>query len=130
MLTGPVSILRSYPSMASSLRDFVERVLASDLLEPDLVCVAEYGATPEQLKSAPPLPSELRELLMWHNGLDLDVVRLHGIGVSGRKVERVQIAGAEATLFASDPAGFQYYLHQDGSVLCFDHDGGETKVVA
>lgn len=116
--------------MASSLRDLLERVLASDLLQPELDQVAERGATPEQLKSAPKLPSELRELLLWRNGLDLDVVRLHGIDTVGRRIERVQFNGTESVLFASDPAGFQYSFKEDGSVICCDHDGGETKMVA
>ena len=116
--------------MRSSLRELLEHVLASDLLQSDLVRVAEQGATSEQLKSAPQLPSQLRELLLWRNGLDLDVVRLHGIGTVGRRVERVQFDGTESVLFASDPAGFQYSFKEDGSVNCYDHDGGKVKVVA
>ena len=94
--------------MALSLRDFVKAVLASELLEPGLVHLAERGATADEFKSAPTLPAELRELLMWRNGLDLEVVRLHGVGPAIPRVEPAQVAGSDAVAFASDPAGFLY----------------------
>ena len=113
--------------MAESLRRFIERVLAADALSAELVSVREPGATDAEIAMAPPLPVELRDLLAWHNGLDLDVVRLHGVGNADRKVSRLD---ASAVAFASDPAGFIYLVRDDGVILSVDPDGGERKVVA
>jgi hypothetical protein len=113
--------------MAESLRHFLERVLATDLLTPELVDVSSAAATDAELATAPPVPGSLRDLLAWHNGLDLDVVRIHGVGVGDRSI-RPTSAGEIA--FASDPTGFTYVLRRDGTVASVDHDGGEEKVVA
>ena len=113
--------------MAESLRRFLERVLAANVLTADLVNVSERGATDADFASAPPLPIELRDLLAWHNGFDLDVLRLHGVGNVVSKVTR---RGSSTVEFASDPAGFTYLVREDGAIISFDHDGGEQKVVA
>ncbi|MAT68609.1 MAG: hypothetical protein CMJ58_03720 [Planctomycetaceae bacterium] len=118
--------------MASSLQAFIERVLASGLLQPAFVELADCGAQDADFASAPPLPEELRQLLSWRNGLNLDEIRLYGLGrPAGRRIEQMKInAEGEAILFASDPAGFQYLLRADGSVISFDHDGGKVITVA
>ncbi len=117
--------------MESSLRAFVERVIASGLLQPDLIELADRGATTAELALAPTLPAELQELLAWRNGLNLDVVRLHGIGAVTRRIELAEVDGEIAAIvFASDPAGFLYLLRPDGTVALLDHDGGKIEIVA
>jgi hypothetical protein len=113
--------------MAESLRHFLERLLATDLLPRELLDLSSAAATDVELASAPPVPDSLRDLLTWHNGLDLDVVRIHGVGDVNRPI-RPTSSGEIA--FASDPAGFTYGLRGDGTVTSVDHDGGEEKVVA
>lgn len=114
-----------------SLREFVERVLASSLLTQELVRMSEHGASQAELDAAPRLPIDLREVLAWRNGLDLDVIRLHGVGTQGLVLERTDLPGwPDTVVFASDPAGFQYFLDPEGKVLCYDHDGGEIHEVA
>lgn len=115
------------PTMADSLCQFLKHVVASDLLLPELVNLSSGGATEAELASAPPLPNSLRDLLAWHNGLNLDVVRIHGVG---DVVPLIQFTPSGDIEFASDPAGFTYILRRDGTVASFDHDGGEEKVVA
>jgi hypothetical protein len=106
-------------------------VIGSGLLTPELTRVAERGATQAEFDSAPPIPNELREVLAWRNGLELDMVRLHGIGTPERPLECTEFPGwPHAVVFASDPAGFQYFLDPEGRVHCFDHDGGEVEQVA
>ena len=118
---------QSDPIMAETIRHFLERVLASNLLVADLVQAGECGATDDELAMAPPLPAELRDLLAWRNGLDLEVVRLHGVGDAVSRVTRWDSSAVE---FASDPAGFVYLAREDGAIVSVDHDGGEQRVVA
>jgi hypothetical protein len=114
-----------------SLPEFIERVLASGLLTHGLLRVSEHGASQAELDDAPRIPIDLREVLAWRNGLDLDVVRLHGIGTQGFVLERAEFPDwPDAVGFASDPAGFQYFLDPTGKVLCCDHDGGEIGQIA
>lgn len=114
-----------------SLREFIERVVASGLLTQGLVRVSELGASQSDLDGAPCIPTDLREVLAWRNGLDLDVVRLHGVGRQELVLQRTGFPGwPDTVVFASDPAGFQYFLDPAGKVLCYDHDGGDIGQVA
>src|SRR3569833_3389543 len=118
--------------MRLPLRAFVERFIASGLLQSSLVELADCGAVSAELALVPTLPEGLRDLLAWHNGLNLEVIRLHGVGSqASRRVERSQVASSgEAIVFASDPAGFLYLLQTDGTVISLDHDGGKIETVA
>lgn len=111
----------------SQLRQFLERVLATHLLSPEMVDLSTAPATEEELALAPSLPDSLRDLLAWHNGIDLEVVRIHGVGDIDRPIRQTS---SGRIVFASDPAGFTYLLRQDGAVASVDHDGGEERVVA
>jgi hypothetical protein len=99
--------------MTSSLRAFVDRVVASRLLQPNLVELADRGAIAEELDRVPSLPAALRDLLAWRNGMDLDVIRLHGVGSADRPIELADAEGENgAIVFASDPAGFRYLIRR------------------
>jgi hypothetical protein len=112
--------------MAESLTQFLERVVSTDLLSTDLVELANRGATEAELELTPQLPEELRTLLAWRNGFDLDVLRIHGVVRAGRRIERID----GAIIFASDPAGYLYALQPDGAVISIDREGGYQKRVA
>ena len=118
--------------MKPSLRTFVERVLASGLLHTELVAIAEHGATDADLARVPALPLELRDLLSWRNGFNLDEVRIHAIGGDfGWQLEIVNVQGhGRGIVFASDPSGFQYVIREDGAIVSLDHDGGGVKAIA
>jgi hypothetical protein len=112
-----------------SLAEFIERVLSSGLLIKELVFVPEGGATDAEL-TAIPLPGELRALIARKNGLNLDVVRIHGVGQIDRRIRPMVVRNEGEIEFASDAAGFAYLVAKDGSVSSVDHDGGERKCVA
>ena len=111
------------------LQDFLQRVLTSGLLVPQLVFVPLQGARADDL-SEYALPEDLSELLTWRNGLDLEVIRIHGFGHVEVGILPVIIRNDDTIEFASDPAGFCYILNHDGSVSCVDHDGGTIQAVA
>ena len=110
------------------LSDFIRRVLSSGLLTPTLVCVPSSGANNSDLSQAN-LTDDLRELLEWRNGLDLDVIRVHGFGEVEPGITPAVIHANGLLEFASDPAGFRYLLGDDGSVSSMDHDGGAIEKV-
>jgi hypothetical protein len=115
------------------LIETVDRVLASDLLAPELVTVPDRGAADDELTNvfdlerADHLP--LIQLLRRWNGLDLDTVRIHGVGNLPDGICSAHRTG-DGLVFASDPAGFVYVLKEDGSVSSVDHDGGSVTRVA
>jgi hypothetical protein len=115
----------------ATLIHFVERVLASPLLTPDLVCVPDRGATDAELASVfnAQQDSSLMTLLRRWNGLDLDVIRIHGVGITSDGLPCVA-STPHGHAVASDPSGFQYIRLPDGTISSFDHDGGSLTSVA
>lgn len=113
-----------------SLRSFIEQVLTSGLLKPRLVSNPARGASEAELAAVATLPIELREVLRWRNGLDLEVIRLHGAGNAYFRIHDLATGDGSVVVFASDPAGFQYFLAEGGAIMCYDHDGGEVTKVA
>lgn len=110
------------------LSDFIRRVLSSGLLTPQLVYVPSSGAQSSDL-SQTKLTDDLRELLEWRNGLDLDVIRVHGLGEVEPGITPAVIHANGSLEFASDPSGFRYLLGGDGSVSSMDHDGGAIEKI-
>jgi len=129
----------------SKIRELLSpRVRQSDLLSENLTVVPSRGATLESLSRLEqelprPLSESHRALLSLWNGLDLDVVRILGVppvedGITpitacqGSASEDPLLAASVA--FASDPSGFVYFELPDGRVYEWDHDGGDTRIVA
>ena len=119
----------------------IERVLGSALLRPTLISVPATGATEGQIARVESrLPRSLsqphRTLLARWNGLDLDVLRIHGADSSGidgpRDLASRQDAAAlpRSIVFADDPSGFVYVEDELGVIWSMDSDGGEAKQVA
>jgi hypothetical protein len=111
----------------------IQRVLASRILSEELTVVPLRGASPAALSHASQsfgrLDPALAAILQCWNGIDLDVVRVHGLGVVDPGIRHVEAVNG-AIVFASDPAGFRYALQDDGRVVAIDHDGGDVRVVA
>lgn len=104
-------------------------MISSGLLTPQLICVPSTGANSSDLLQTT-ITDDLRELLEWRNGLDLDVIRVHGFGEVEPGITLAQVDPSGSIEFASDPAGFRYRLSCDGSVYQLDHDGCALEKVA
>ena len=113
-----------------SLPEFIQRVVDSGLLAPDLTRIPSQGASSEQIASYE-IPQDLQTLLRWRNGIDLEVVRIHGIPPLEQQLPPIEsVPDSEQLVIASDPAGFQYRLGKHDQIVLWDHDGGSTKQVA
>ena len=118
----------------------IERVLSSALLTKELIRVPSRGASREELddevqRLGRPLSLGLRTVLARWNGLDLEVIRLYGVGsVEGgiRRLSDEQTGWRHlpGLVIGSDPSGFIYLEGQQQEVLVHDTDGGTTKCVA
>ena len=119
--------------MAVSLVCMIETVLGSSLLERALTTVPDSGATESEIADAfsldGPLASPLLPVLRRWNGLDLEVIRIHGVGPVPAGIQPVT-RSSEGVIFASDPSGFAYAMRADGAVYSLDHDGGAIVRVA
>ncbi|MGC3968483.1 MAG: hypothetical protein QM775_14230 [Pirellulales bacterium] len=98
-------------------------------MTPQLVTVPRSGAGLSALTQYS-FPESLTDLLAWRNGLDLEVVRLHGVGPVVPGILPIRLHDDGTIEFASDPAGFCYVLNSDGTVSSIDTDGGSAKKVA
>lgn len=126
----------------SRATDVIDRVLAADLLIPEMIAlpggVGDAAITREEAQLPRALSAEHRSVLKRWNGVNLDVLRIHGcegtneaaIGsLARRQLDLVdQVGGAIA--FASDPAGFVYVESDDGTVYSIDSDGGAVETLA
>lgn len=109
------------------IRTLIEAVVVSPVLIDAIIKLPQTGATDVELKEVEgriyaPLNSEHIAFLRIYNGIDLDVVRIN----SCERINKTEY-GVE---FASDPAGFVYYLTGTGKVVMEDTDGGDVKQVA
>ncbi len=122
--------------------EIIRRVLGSALLSKNLSQVPSRGATEieianTELQTPHPLSDAFKGVIREWNGLNLDVVRICGVGTPDDGLETVisylndfDHLPFPFTAVASDPCGFVYGELPDGSILQWDHDGGDTKVVA
>lgn len=119
----------------------IERVLSSGILDPDLSTIASRGATEAEIRAAESflgrtLSGGLRAVLGRWNGIDLDVLRLYGVGTTEPgigSIETSQLAagmGLGAVVIGSDPSGFVYLERAEGQILQLDTDGHSVKPVA
>lgn len=117
--------------MDTTLVQFIERVLASPLLTPDLVYLPDLGAEESELVRVFNIPENLPliSLLRRWNGLDLEVIRIHGIGNTSNGLPSVTTTRC-GLVIASDPSGFHYIQLPDRTISSFDHDGGSPTHVA
>jgi hypothetical protein len=116
-------------------------VFGAGLISKDLSTIPSAGASLEAIRRLElQLPRQLsaqhRELLQAWNGLDLDVVRIHGVPPVERgirdvlKLQQFVPEGAGNIAFGSDPSGFVYFEGADGTVWSWDHDGGAVTQLA
>jgi hypothetical protein len=132
-------------SAVSKIREVLDpRVRTSRLLIESLTVVPSAGATPKLLarfdrELARPLSEAHRAVLSVWNGINLDVIRILGVPPTEKGIPPITDcqglipAGpryAGAIVFASDPSGFIYFELPDGSVHSWDHDGGNTELIA
>ena len=118
----------------------IDAVLASGVLNGNLVVLPPNGATSEELAAAEqelgrPLSDTHRAILRRWNGIDLDVIRLYGVGVVVPGIRPLVAAQLNwetlpGLVIGSDPAGFVYLEGADGQALVYDTDGGGVKAVA
>ena len=119
----------------------IERALASAVLTKTLVVVESRGAMASELRSEQValgrvLSNLHRVLLERWNGLDLDVIRLYGVGstepgIRCLRAEQRDWPEVEGSLIVgSDPSGFIYLERPTGEIWTLDTDGGDEEVVA
>lgn len=115
-------------------------ILETGALIRELIHVPRRGATEEEIreeesKAGRPFSEAYRRFLRRWNGMNLDVIRLFGMGDVDSGVERwahgwVPEHIPHLLAIGSDPAGFVYAEDSDGAVYSIDHDGGEVSCVA
>jgi hypothetical protein len=116
-------------------------VRAARLISQHLSAIPATGASAEALRSAESklqrtLSAQHRDLLLTWNGLDLDVIRIFGVPPLTQGIknllewQELVPEGKGNIAFGGDASGFLYFESLDGSVLSWDHDGGEIKVMA
>ena len=119
----------------------IERALASAVLTKTLVVVASRGAMASELGSEQVLLGRVlsnlhRVLLERWNGLDLDVIRLYGVGSTEPGIRCLRAEQRDwpeldgSLVVGSDPAGFMYLERPTGEIWTLDTDGGHEAVVA
>lgn len=117
----------------------ITKVLSSSLLTSSLVFVPEMGASEEELITEETLLGkllipDLRSLLKTWNGIDLEVLRIYGVGPQIKRPGRIldeqknnsQINGV---IFGSDPSGFVYFFDELGEIYQLDTDGGNIELL-
>lgn len=104
----------------------IDRVLAAGVLTESLVVLPPPAAAADiaeaEKRAGIAIPEALRALLQRWNGPDLDVIRFVPCSELRREPEGV--------LFATDPAGFMYFLQGSGHIAQLDTDGGGLEEVA
>lgn len=114
-------------------------ILSSDLLIRELTFIPERGASAaeineEESEVGHAFSEAYRQFLSRWNGIDLDVLRLYGVGVVDGRIHRLAKEQSpempHLVVIGSDPAGFVYAEDSNGSIYSLDHDGGEVKCVA
>jgi len=121
----------------------IERVLTTDLLHPQLVVIAEDGASDSDLDTAEAqmncrFSHAFRLLLKKWNGINLDVIRIYGVGNVSAGISPIHMNQvllnpefpSGSYVIGSDPAGFIYVETPDGKIYTLDHDGGDVEQVA
>ena len=123
-------------------KELIRRILSSGFLSENYIRVPSRGATDLEIADTErqlshPLSDTFKEVIREWNGLDLDVVRICGVGTPEGAHETVLSyrwlfadGSRHFNAVASDPSGFVYGELPDGSILEWDHDGGGTEVVA
>lgn len=128
----------------------IEKVLdklnAGPLLQ-SMVYVPGRGATHDELSAEDRLlPRKMsarhRDLLMRWNGINLDMVKIYGVGQTDARIKRLSRCQLDISqdfpgwvVFASNPAGFVYAEGPDGVVHTYDTQAfsspsGAEKMVA
>lgn len=118
----------------------IEKVIQSGILNRNLSEIPKNGADFTQLAeledSLPRAISKMhKQILGAWDGLNLEVIRIYGAGLSvpsvGRLIESQRYAVTEDMIvFADDPAGFIYMEGGDGSVYSLDSKTSNLKRVA
>lgn len=119
----------------------IGRVLSSGLLDPDLSTIVGRGATEAEIRAAEDflgreLSGGFRAVLGHWNGIDLDVLRLYGVGTTDPGIGNIETCQLPAgtsrgsVVIGSDPSGFVYLERVDGQILQLDTDGNAVKPVA
>jgi len=120
--------------------DRIQAILRSGVLTPELVKVpcgpakrTDIADTEQAVGRT--LSKQHRDLLSVWDGIDLEVVRFLSAETGDSSIRLS--ATIEVPLFASglvpiacDPDGFLYLEGSDGAIWQWDHDGGQTEVVA
>jgi hypothetical protein len=117
---------------AISTIEKVLATLAAGPLEPAMVEVPKRGATDAELRAERPklgrdLSAAHRQLLEKWNGLNLDMLRVLGVGAVegsirplGRRQSLIQKEHADWIVFADNPAGFVYAEDSAGRIHSID----------
>jgi hypothetical protein len=118
----------------------IERVLAGldrAPLNVGMVTIPETGASEQEIKAeevflSRPLSAPHAALLKKWNGLNLDMIRIYGVGAVRSRIRRLKDNQLDSVArmpgfiaFGSDPSGFVYAEGKNLEVYCFDTDGGD-----
>ncbi len=121
--------------MKNSFIDTLEKILKSNLLIKELVTIpdsADVGSIMEEQKIiGKKFSNEHIELLKHYNGIDLDVIRFYGVGVTIKPIKRLarnqDDLDSEYIAIGDDPAGFTYIQDKAGKIYSIDSEAGEIK---
>lgn len=105
----------------------IEKLFKAEVLSEALTDIPDKGATEAELVEAEnrlgiSINNEYKEFLKIWNGANLDVIRPYS-------TNKLYIENGNM-VFSDDPSGFIYSINENGEIICFDTDGGETKTIA
>ncbi len=119
------------------INNTIQKVINSDLLTEELCFIPNHGLSDKLLEKwnyfenygQKKSSSYIAFLKQW-NGVDLDVIRFHGLS-SDKEILEIQLDQEHSLLvIASDPAGFLYGFNNEGKVFSLDTDSNIKKCVA
>jgi len=124
--------------MDTKFLNVIEKVLNSDLLDKDLIDVPgpsiDLQIKEEENKLSKNISSEYKLFLQNYNGLNLDIIRLYGVGVTDKCIRNLSDTKndleLEGIIIGDDPAGFYYIQNISGQIYSCDSKSYNIKCLA
>jgi hypothetical protein len=120
----------------------IRRVIAANILAPELSIIPDYGASAagianEEGRLRRSLSLQHRDLLSNWNGLALEVIRFFGCGSSAKEIGRLgdlqlnlEWSETDYLVIGSDASGFVYIEASTGEIYSLDTEGMCLKLLA
>lgn len=124
--------------METTFLDVLDKVLKSSLLDEDLIVVpkaaTDFQVKAEEKKLAKHINPEYKSFLEHYNGLNLDIVRFHGVDKTEAYIKSLSSSQndivSNGIVIGDDPAGYYYIQDSSGKIYSSDSKADSTKYLA